>query len=90
MISEKLLIDFRELKGSHTGKNLVAAMWETIQLYGLEARYTSYVSLFKFVKFTYFQVLTINCDNASNNNTMAEVLEQISGVKGFRWDSKEG
>jgi hypothetical protein len=38
MISEELLIDFRELVGEHSGENLAHAVYETLNLYGLKGR----------------------------------------------------
>ena len=38
MISEELLIDFRELVGKHSGKNLAHTVYETLNLYGLKGR----------------------------------------------------
>ncbi len=36
--SEEILIDFRELIGEHSGVNMAAAVWETLQKYGLIGR----------------------------------------------------
>jgi hypothetical protein len=36
--TEELLIDFRELIGSHSGENMAEAIWETLDLYGLKGR----------------------------------------------------
>ena len=35
---EELLIDFHELIGSHSGENLAAAVWSTMELYRLEGK----------------------------------------------------
>ena len=32
---EEVLIDFHELVGEHSGANLAAAVWQTIDFYGL-------------------------------------------------------
>jgi hypothetical protein len=32
---EELLIDFQELIGPHSGKNMAEAVWATMELYGL-------------------------------------------------------
>jgi hypothetical protein len=34
--SEELLIDFWELVGTHTGKNMVHTVFETMELFGLK------------------------------------------------------
>jgi hypothetical protein len=36
IITEELLIDFRELIGEHSGENLAEAVYETLQLYELK------------------------------------------------------
>ena len=36
MITEELLIDFRELVGKHSGKNLAHAVYDTLNLYSLK------------------------------------------------------
>ena len=37
-LTEELLIDFRELVGEHSGENLAAAVWDTLELYDLKGR----------------------------------------------------
>ena len=34
--AEELLIDFQEIIGEHSGKNLAHAVWKTVELYGLK------------------------------------------------------
>lgn len=36
--SEECLIDFRELIGEHSGENMAAAVWETVEKFGLGGR----------------------------------------------------
>ena len=36
IITEELLIDFRELIGEHSGENLAEAVYKTLQLYKLK------------------------------------------------------
>jgi hypothetical protein len=36
--SEELLIDFKEIQGEHSGENLSALVWETMDLYGLKEK----------------------------------------------------
>lgn len=38
IIKEKLLIDFCELIGKHTGENMAKAVWETLTLYALHEK----------------------------------------------------
>ncbi|KAJ7112850.1 hypothetical protein C8R43DRAFT_829099, partial [Mycena crocata] len=35
---EECLIDFRELIGTHSGENMAAAVWETVEKFGLKGR----------------------------------------------------
>jgi len=85
---EELLIDFCELVGKHLGKNLADAVWQTKELYGLQwcvgcAIFCSNHLL------TVDQVIAINCDNASNNDTMAEALEICHQAAGLEFDAQE-
>ena len=34
--SEELLIDFQELRGEHSGKNMAAVVWSTLEEYGIQ------------------------------------------------------
>lgn len=36
--TEESLIDFRELIGQHSGENMAAAIWETVEMSGLLGR----------------------------------------------------
>ena len=38
LVTEELLIDFRELLGEHSGENMAEAVWETLVMYGIEGR----------------------------------------------------
>ena len=42
--SEELLIDFKEIQGEHSGENLAALVWETMELYGLKSKVTKRLS----------------------------------------------
>lgn len=91
MHAEELLIDFRELVGSHSGENLASAVWQTLELYELQGR----VGIFSSDHFSvligfFFQISAINCDNASNNDTMAEALARLSSDQGHWFDAEEG
>ncbi|KAJ6612449.1 hypothetical protein B0H10DRAFT_1807344, partial [Mycena sp. CBHHK59/15] len=35
---EECLIDFRELVGEHSGENMAATLWETVEKFGLVGR----------------------------------------------------
>jgi hypothetical protein len=35
---EEVLIDFQEIQGEHSGINLAAAVWKTINLYNLHGK----------------------------------------------------
>jgi len=34
--SEELLIDFQELLGEHSGENMAAVVWSTLEKYGIQ------------------------------------------------------
>jgi hypothetical protein len=34
--TEELLIDFRELIGEHSGENMAAVVWSTLELYDIQ------------------------------------------------------
>jgi hypothetical protein len=38
LISEELLIDFWEMIGEHSGNNMAAVLWSTLELYGLQSK----------------------------------------------------
>jgi len=40
--SEELLIDFRELVGTHTGENMAHTVFETMELFGLKGCVSSF------------------------------------------------
>ncbi|KAJ7934291.1 hypothetical protein B0H13DRAFT_1560409, partial [Mycena leptocephala] len=40
---EECLIDFRELIGEHSCENMAAAVWETLENFGLIGRITAFV-----------------------------------------------
>ncbi len=47
-LAEKLLIDFYELIGEHSGDNMAEAIWQTLKLYGLirRARFSYFIYVF--------------------------------------------
>ena len=69
---EELLIDFQELIGPHSGENMVEAVWATM---GLLERCGYLVVEICINNLSFFQVITIVMDNASNNNTLLESLQ---------------
>jgi hypothetical protein len=87
--TEELLIDFRELVGKHSGENLAEAVWQTMGLYGLRGRvcHPRYLLLKRHL--TLPQVKCINCDNASNNDTMMDGLETLHAEAGLEFDAQE-
>lgn len=86
---QELLIDFCELIGSHSGENLSVAVWSTMELYGLEGWVSYSLHYYYMLSLPYLilEVIAINCDNASNNNTMVEELEGISTLKSYDFDA---
>jgi len=45
-LTEELLIDFWELIGEHSGKNMAEAIWATMELYGLIGKVSCQASVF--------------------------------------------
>ena len=88
IFTEELLIDFRELVGKHSGENLADAVWQTMKLYGLQGRVGHAIFCSNYYLII-SQVIAINCDNASNNDTMAEALEILHQAAGLEFDAQE-
>ncbi|KAJ7246902.1 hypothetical protein B0H12DRAFT_1020983, partial [Mycena haematopus] len=40
---EECLIDFREFVGQHSGENMAAVVWQTVEDFGLKGRITAFV-----------------------------------------------
>ncbi|KAF8214357.1 hypothetical protein K438DRAFT_1500391, partial [Mycena galopus ATCC 62051] len=38
-----LILDFRELIGQHSGENMAAVVWETVERFGLKGRIIAFV-----------------------------------------------
>jgi hypothetical protein len=77
------VLDIVELPVSHTGKNLAEAFAGVMIKFGIQDK----VSLVFHFRYTSLikssQVLSITCDNASNNDTMiAELVPLLPGFKG--------
>lgn len=66
---------------------MAEAVWSTIVLYGLEGK-VSNLSIAENSSYL-LQVLAVNSDNASNNDTMMEELEKISTLNGHDFDAEE-
>lgn len=88
--AEELLIDFRELVGSHSGENLASAVWQTLELYELQGRVCRHIIKHVPVLIYFVQISAINCDNASNNDTMVDALARLSIEQGYVFDADEG
>ncbi|KAL5478914.1 hypothetical protein ACEPAI_2201 [Sanghuangporus weigelae] len=72
---EERLITFEEITGAHSGENLAAIVWSTVEMYGLKNK-----------------LIAINCDNASNNDTMMQHLEahmRDDGIMSFSADKAQ-
>jgi hypothetical protein len=87
---EELLIDFCKLIGEHSGVNMAYAVYDTMKMYGLRGQ-VSNSSLYSFYSITdqCFQVVGLNCDNTSNNDTMSDKLEVLHEADGFEFDATE-
>ena len=72
---EKLLIEFRELIGPHSGENMAEVVWATMELYGLVKKVRSPHGRNMYQQSKYLQVVAIVMDNTINNNTLMESLQ---------------
>ena len=89
--AEEILIDFQELVGKHTGENQAEAVWDTMKLYGLQGRVCSYLHFMNRVPhWCNCRSLQINCDNASDNDTMTEGVKARSLTHNVEFDAQEG
>jgi hypothetical protein len=61
------LVDFLPIEGSHTGLNIASSLMGVFNEFNIKK---SQVIIFELIS----QVLTITCDNASNNDVMIEKL----------------
>lgn len=43
--TEELLIDFKELLGTHSGENMAEAVWDTLTTYGIKDQVSVYFAL---------------------------------------------
>ena len=86
---EELLIDFRELIGPHSGKNMAEAVWATMELYGLVRKVRSPRSGNMYQQSKCSQVIAIVMDNASNNNTLMESLQCRCEERGIPFSAQD-
>jgi hypothetical protein len=88
VISEELLIDFRELIGEHSGENMAEAVWATMELYNLVGR-VRFFSVNERSCLQSSQVIAIVMDNASNNNTLMTSLERRCSERGVLFSARD-
>ena len=74
IISEELLIDFRELSGEHSGENMAKAVWETLKQYDLVGCVSSFDIMIA-AKLHQLQIIAFVMDNAMNNDTLVAAIE---------------
>jgi hypothetical protein len=83
---EELLIDFQEIRGAHSGANLANAVWQTIQLYGLEKKVDP--TTLAFMQLTLEKLVAIIADNATDNDTLVRALEELFRKVGIPFVAK--
>jgi len=89
---EELLIDFRELIGQHSGENMAAVVWSTLELYEIQSKVCIVVTkpLFACIKSSkFFQIMAVMMDNASNNDTMMQAIERRCHEAGIQFCAKD-
>jgi len=65
------------------------AVYDTMKTYGLRGRVSHSTIYSLYNTNQYFQVIGLNCDNAPNNDTMADELEVLHEADGFEFDATE-
>jgi hypothetical protein len=87
---EEVLIDFREIVGEHSGRNLADAVWETIECYGLKGKVRWKVMTHTQGNLNIEnQIQAIVADNASNNDTMMMALEERFTKEGIPFSAQD-
>jgi hypothetical protein len=76
MVVEELLIDFQELIGEHSGENMAEIVWKTLKDYGLIGRVSLDLYILWALNSPSTQVMAFMMDNATNNDTLIESIEQ--------------
>lgn len=92
ILTEELLIDFRELIGEHSGENMAEAVWATMELYGLVGKVSFRASVLRCSGCTFLtrsQIIAIVMDNASNNNTMMVSLERRCQQRNIQFSAQD-
>ena len=83
------MIDFCEIIGEHSGRNMLELVWKTIEMYGLQEKVLHNTSDTVQRLIELVQVEAFVADNASNNDTLLEGLEEKFHAIGINWDSVE-
>jgi hypothetical protein len=82
-----MLIDFRELLGSHTGDNMGDAVWETFVMYNIQDK----VLLLIFCpdsKLNFKQIIAFMMDNASNMDTFVDAIKKHMDLVDIDFDTE--
>ena len=75
-----MLLDLIEVVKSHSGVNLAEAFANILEEFGIKDKVSSRLNnqiLVDLLHVSSFQILSITCDNTSNNNTMVEHLATL-------------
>jgi hypothetical protein len=90
LLIEECLIDFREFIGQHSGENMAAAVWKTVEDFKLKGR-VSVASSPHFPSSSQpFQITAFVMDNATNNDTMIEAFEKRCRAEGIYFSEMDG
>jgi len=86
---EEMLLDFCELTGKHSGENMSDVIWDTLETYKIKDQVcvTSCISNCRWANI--LQLQGVQLDNASNNDTLIECLEQKCVAWGIPFSAKE-
>jgi hypothetical protein len=87
-LPEELLIDFQELIGQHSGENMAAVVWSTLETYNIQDKVLSKQSpSCNLLSDT--EIIAVMMDNASNNDTLMTVLESKCWMEGIKFSATD-
>jgi len=72
-----MLLDIVEVAHSHSGLNLAAAFAKILDDFGISDKVSQYFQVNGLLTHGRSQILSITCDNASNNDTMITKLVNL-------------
>lgn len=82
-VAMAMLLDVVEVAESHSGANLALAFAGILDEFGISDKVCKHIFKYKLLTYVGWQILSISCDNASNNDAMiselANLVEEFPG-----------